>query len=307
MKHSIIIVSYNTKDLTLQTITSVGFHPDREIIVVDNASKDDSVQAIKQKFGDKVKIIARQDNAGFSRANNEGIEIAIGAYILLLNSDTIVHDDAVSTMVDVMEGNPKVGVLSCRLLNTDGSYQPQGGALPTLWNIAAWWLWPLPGNIPGIDPYQNTTEPLLPDSNQGSSPLVERKQTVERGWVGGTAMMIRREVIQRVGVLDEKFFMYAEDVDYCMRVHQEGLDIGITPMAVITHIGSASTSSSNALRGEIKGLLYLWKKHFPAWQRLLLRLIFLKGAMLRWFLFGILMGRREARTLYAQIFHSGLR
>lgn len=294
MQLSIIIVSYNTKDLTLQTVESVGVDPDREIIVVDNASTDESVRALHHRFGKKVHIIDRKENGGFAKANNEGIKIAKGKYILLLNSDTIVHPSALDNMVRALESNPKIGILSSKLLNVDGTYQPQGGALPSLWNIAAWWLWPLPGVIPFIDPYQNENE-------------VTGMEVEHRGWVGGTAMMIRRDVIDQVGVLDEKIFMYAEDVDYCIRAREKGYDIGITPMAAITHIGSASTSSSNALHGEIKGLLYLWKKHFSAWQLILLRAILLKGAILRWVLFGILMGRREARTLYAQIFHSGLR
>lgn len=290
MRLSVIIVSYNTKDLTIQTIESVGFHPDQEIIVVDNDSKDGSVETLKKKFGNKIQIIERTENGGFSKANNDGIKVATGEYFLLLNSDTIVQSGAIEQMLSVMEENPKLGILSCRLLNPDGSFQPQGGSLPSLLNIWAWWLWPLPGQVPLISAYQNATE-------------ISGDQTVKRGWIGGTAMLIRYEVIAQVGLLDEKIFMYSEDVDYCIRAQANGWIVALTPKASITHIGSASTSSSNALLGEIKGLVYLWKKHFPAWQLPLLRLILLKGAMLRWFLFGILMGRTTARHLYGQIFH----
>ncbi|MEP7166974.1 MAG: glycosyltransferase family 2 protein [Candidatus Woesebacteria bacterium] len=292
MQLSIIIVSYNTNNLTIQTIESVGFDSRHEIIVVDNDSKDGSVKTLKERFGNKIKIIERHDNGGFAKANNEGIKAAKGDYILLLNSDTIVVSGAIDSMVKTLEENPKVGILSCRLLNPDGSYQSQGGGLPTFWNIAWWWLWPLPGNVPFVNPYQNSTVIQKEDRPD---------HIIKRGWVGGTAMMIRKEVIEQIGGLDEKIFMYAEDVDYCIRAHQKGWLIGITPNASITHIGSASTSSNHALLGEVKGLNYLSKKHFPFWQRPLVYLILLKGAILRGFLFGILLGRADARSLYGAI------
>jgi GT2 family glycosyltransferase len=114
-------------------------------------------------------------------------------------------------------------------------------------------------------------------------------------------MFIRRSVVTDIGGLDEKIFMYAEDVDYCMRATKKGWKVGIVPSASICHIGSASGSSNRALLGEIKGLMYLWKKHFPAWQTPLIRLIFWKGALLRYLLFGILLGRKDARELYSQV------
>ncbi len=298
---SIIIVSYNTKKLTAQAITSVLGAG--EIIVVDNDSRDGSPEYLDNIFGKKNRILKRRDNGGFAKANNEGIKVATGTYIVLLNSDTIVHGDALKHMRDAMDADPKLGLLSCRLLNEDGSYQPQGGALPTLLNIAAWWLWPLPGNIPGIEAYQARQEVLR---FSGEARRTQDDLVREVGWIGGTAMMIRRELIEKIGMLDEKIFMYAEDTDYCIRAQKAGYTIGIEPTGEITHLGSKSAGSHNALAGEVKGLIYLWGKHFPGWQRPLIRLIFLKGAVLRYILFGILGRDERARTLYARITKASL-
>lgn len=288
---SVVIVSYNTKDLTLETIESVGFEDSREIIVVDNHSSDGSVEALQKKFSEKIHIIARKDNAGFAVANNEGIKASKGEIILLLNSDTIVQKNALEVMVNAFETYSSYGILSCRLENVDGSFQPQGGTLPSLFNVAGWWLWPIPGQFPFIPAYQDSTQ----------IPVSEHSDPVPRGWVGGTAMFMRRSLIDQIGYLDERIFMYAEDVDLCLRASQKGWKIGIVPSASIVHIGNASGSSSRALLGEIKGLLYLWKKHFSAWELFLLRLIIWKGALLRYLLFGILLGRKGARELYASV------
>jgi GT2 family glycosyltransferase len=100
------------------------------------------VEYLKEKFGKKISVIARKDNGGFAVANNEGIKASHGEFILLLNSDTIVRADALTRVVSEMNVHQEVGIASVRLENPDGSFQPQGGALPTLVNIAAWWLWP---------------------------------------------------------------------------------------------------------------------------------------------------------------------
>ncbi len=302
---SIIIVSYNTKKLTAAAITSaLGAG---EIIVVDNDSRDGSPEYLHNIFGKKITILKQYSNGGFAKANNIGIKATKSEYVLLLNSDTIVHDHAIETMVTALQAHPEFGIVSCTLLNADGTYQPQGGALPTLLNLIAWWLWPLPGIIPGIDPYQSMDEPHLPDRHQESSPRVERMGIEVRGWVGGTAMLIRRETLEKIGLLDERIFMYAEDIDLCLRARAAGYKVGMIQSAQITHLGSKSAGSHSALVGEIRGLIYLWKKHFPAWQTPLLRLVFIKGALLRYLLFGILQGDGKARTLYAQILRVSLR
>lgn len=290
---SVIIISYNTKQLTADAIHSVLAQKDIdpvEIIVVDNNSSDGSVAFLKEKFKSKITVIAQSTNHGFSQANNVGISTATGKYLLLLNSDTVTLPGALHQLLIAADSNPQYGILSPRLLNPNHTYQPQGGQLPTLLNIAAWWLWPLPGVFPGIEPYQNSIDP-----SRGS------ERIMETGWVGGTAMLLRREVVEKIGILDERIFMYAEDVDYCLRSRNAGFRIGIVSTASVMHYGSASGGSHHSKLGEIKGLRYVLSKSHSRLECLLLDAIFVIGALLRYLLFGILKGDTKSRELYRDI------
>lgn len=288
-KLSVIIVSFNTKELTAHAVDSVLTTYDKvEVIVIDNNSHDGSVIALKKEFGNKIVVTVNTENTGFARANNQGVKLAHGTYVMLLNSDAIVHSGALQALVDVLRFNWNIGAVAARLKNSDGSYQPQGGALPTFFNVAAWWLWPVPGVIPGLRPYQDPN-----DAKKG-------KLLMDRGWVGGTAVMFRRDEYLTVGGLDEKIFMYAEDVDLCFRLQAAKLKVAIASTALVTHLGMQSGSLSKSRIGEIKGLLYFFGKHKPTWQVLGLKIVFLVGSLLRYVLFGILKGSSEARRLYSQ-------
>lgn len=290
---SVIIISYNTKKLTAEAVSSVLSQKEvdtLEVIVVDNNSSDGSVTYLKEKFGSKITVIAQSTNDGFAQANNVGISRAKGEYLLLLNSDTVVRSGALRLLLDAATSNPSYGVLSPRLLYKDLSYQPQGGQLPTLVTIAAWWLWPLPGVIPGISPYQNLEDPL----RTGDA-------IYKTGWVAGTAMLLSRKVIETVGTLDENIFMYAEDVDYCLRVAKAGFLVGVVTRASVIHYGSASGSSHLSKVGEIKGLRYVLSKSHSRLHAVLIDAIFVTGALLRYLLFGILKGDNQSRKLYSDI------
>lgn len=297
---SVIIVSYNTKELTIQTIESVfaSTYSSLEVIVVDNNSHDGSVVALQDKYGKKIHIIANPDNRGFAYANNLGVQHASGEYVILLNSDTIVTPDALSAMVASLSESPTMGAVAASLQYTDGRYQPQGGALPTLFNLAIWWLWPLRGSIPFISQYQDPRDVV--------SQYTGTARVIQRGWVGGTALMMRRDTYTQLDGLDEHIFMYAEDIDFCVRLREHGLLVGIVPHAQITHIGSASAGSLNARLGEVKGLLYLFSKHSNLLSQLLLRVVFIFGSLLRYVLFGILKGNKEARVLYSTVLRLAL-
>lgn len=299
MKHpilSVIIVSYNTKELTKEAIHSLdsslaqgNLSKDKiQVIVVDNHSTDGSVPELKKSFDGRIQIIENSDNVGFAKANNQGVRSALGEFVLLLNSDTVVQPGALEKLIEAMYKDSKLGIVTAQLYYPNGRYQPQGGSLPNLLNIWAWWLWPFAGIMPGITPYQDKG-------------LLGEGKVVYRGWVGGTALMMRKELYETLGGLDERLFMYAEDVDLCARVREQGLKIGVVANARIIHLGSASGSSFKAKLGEVKGLLYFFKKHKSGWQVLVLRLILLKGAILRYLYFGILKQEREAKSLYAQI------
>lgn len=311
---STIIVSYNTADLTIQAIQSVldNYQQDNisgEIIVVDNHSTDHSVAQIRKQFSKKVHLIENKKNTGFAIANNQGIQHATGHYLFLLNSDTQLHPHAIKHLLSIFSKYPddlstaqlknasqvidRVGMVSGKLLNPDSSVQPQGGALPSLWNLAVWWLWPLPGSFP----FFTQAQYHIQDQSFFTS-----EQTT--GWLGGTALLVRRSLIDEIGVLDENIFMYAEDVDWCIRAHHHHWDVLYTPSAEITHFGSASSSTEQSLQKEITGLLYVTAKHWSVWKYRLLVWLFRFGAALRWLLFGIISNNEKKQTLYAQIFHS---
>ncbi len=298
---SIIIVSYNTKNLTLQTLHSVKTQIDRsetlknhtEVFVVDNNSQDDSVAAVKELCKTwPIKLLVNQENLGFARANNQAIATAQGQYILLLNSDTIVHEHTLTKMIEYLEKNPHVGVLSASLINRDGTPQAQGGSFPTLFSIALHML--MIDDLPLV-------KKLLP-STQHTGFNVSDQQIRNKDWVGGTAMMVRKTVFDEVGLLDQNIFMYGEDVEFCMRARDHHWLIEIQPQAVITHIGSASSSSANAIMGEFKGYLYIWSKHKPLWQMSYLKFLLRSGCFLRVILFKSIINKPEKAKIYATIF-----
>lgn len=292
MQLSTIIVNYNTKNLLRQTLRSIPQKQDWEVIVVDNGSTDGSLDMLKKTFP-QVKRIENRENLGFAKANNQGIKASSGSFILLLNSDTIVKPNAIQNLIAHLERNPSVGIASGQLLNPDGSIQPQGGYLPRLLNIVFWMVFlddlPLIGKH--LRPYHLNDKAAF-----------TRERLI--GWVGGTAMMIRREVFEKAGPLDEEIFMYAEDVEFCMRAQKEGFKASITPRAKIVHYGQQSSGGAPAAAwlGEYRGLQYIFQTHKPRWEYPVVRLLLKIGAILRMLLFGILQGRKDAYEAYKKAF-----
>lgn len=292
MELSIIIVSYNTKDLLKQAIQSIRLRSNWELIVVDNASSDGSVEVMKQEFPQAL-LIENKENLGFAKANNQGIRIAKGKFVLLLNSDTKVLDNSLGNLLIFLKANPRIGIASGQLKNEDGTIQPQGGFLPRLTNITFWMLFL--DDIPIFGQY------LWPyHINDPKAFTVERRI----GWVGGTAMMITRQVLEKVGLLNEDIFMYGEDVEYCLRARKAGFKVAITPKTKILHLGQRSSGGapSRAWIGEFKALKYIFQKHKPKWEYPILWLLLKTGALLRIVIFGILQGRKDAYAAYKEAF-----
>ena len=227
MDLSIIIVSYNTKKLTLDCIKSIakeGSDLKKEIIVIDNGSRDNSVVAISklktQNSKLNLKIIENTENLGFSKANNQGIKEAKGKYILLLNSDTMVKKGVFEKLVKFAEKVSDAGVIGARLLNSDGSIQASCLYLPTIKNaIREYWL----GKHGLFEKY----------SPKGKKP-------VEVEAIVGAAFLLTPKAIKEVGTLDEKYFFYFEDIDYCRRVRKVGLKVYYLPTAEVVHYHGAS-------------------------------------------------------------------
>ena len=220
---SVVIVSWNVRDLLRQCLSTLAdSHPlSLKVIVVDNASADDSVDMLRAEFP-AVQLVANPDNRGFPAANNQGIAVAHGRYILLLNSDTEVVGDALATMVAFADAHPDVGVVGPQLLNPDGSVQSSRRRLPTLATafFESTWLQPYaPRRL--LERYYVLDQP--------------DDATLDVDWVKGAALMARREAIEQVGLLDEGFFMYSEELDWCRRFREAGWRVVYLSTAQITH------------------------------------------------------------------------
>lgn len=232
MDLSIIIVNYKTHDLTLacmQSVFSSATAYKYEIILIDNASNDGIIHSTNEQFP-QVICIANTDNVGFSRANNQGIRIAQGRYVLLLNSDTIVQQDTLETMLRFMDANPSVGASGCKIVLPDGSLDKackRGFPTPSASFYYAFGFSKLFPNIPRFNQYQLGY--LSPDEAYPIDSLV------------GAFMLIRREAIEQVGMLDEEFFMYGEDIDWCYRIKEAGWVNYYYPRTQIVHHKGASS------------------------------------------------------------------
>lgn len=259
MELSIIIVNYNTKDITkacLQSLAKWREGGDWEIIMVDNGSTDGSREMFKE-YPD-MKVILNKKNLGFAKANNKGIREAGGKYILLLNSDTEIRQDSIQTMLRFMDGHLKAGAATCRLELTDGSLDPAcHRGFPTPWTSLT---------------YMIGMEKLFPRSRIFSRyHMLYKNMTIPHqvDCISGAFFMIRREAIKDVGLLDEDFFFYAEDEDWAFRLKEKGWEIWFNPEAVVLHkkkmSGRSSLIRSRAVATEIYFHTYNWlffKKHY---------------------------------------------
>ncbi|MBY0220361.1 glycosyltransferase family 2 protein [Paenibacillus illinoisensis] len=231
MDISIIIVNYNTRQLTLDCLASVYTSQTSylyELIVVDNASHDGSVEAIREAYSE-VRLIANRDNTGFAVANNQGMEIAKGHYILLLNSDTVVQPDTLETMVGFMDRHPEMGASGCKVILPDGTLDKackRGFPTPSASFYYAFGISRIFPDRPKFNQYQ--LGHLSPDDEYPVDCLV------------GAFMLVRRETIDQVGGLDETFFMYGEDIDWCYRIKEAGWGIYYYPRTYIVHYKGAS-------------------------------------------------------------------
>lgn len=275
MMVSVVIISYNTKEHTLRCLASVMASKgiDMEVIVVDNASTDGSTQAIKKQYK-KVKIIQNKSNLGFGKANNQGMKIAKGEYILLLNSDCFVKPDTLDTIFKIQDTKSNIDVMGCKLLSADGALQQSWGYFPTLRRIAQMMLFV--DNLPFI-------RDIADSIHVRSLRRYEKSQEVD--WVTGAFMFLKREVFEKTGGFDEHFFMYGEEIEWQYRIKNMGFGIWYVADTQATHlIGASSPTRAPAVIGEIEGWKYWFAKYHPGWQEKILRVIVFIGCVLRIFL-----------------------
>jgi GT2 family glycosyltransferase len=234
MKLSIVILCWNDLEVIvncLQSIYTSTHLTEFELIVSDNGSTDGSVEFIRKRFP-RVHVIENGTNLRFAKANNVGIRASKGEYILILNPDTIVHDGTLDKLVMFADQHAEAGAFGCRVLNPDGTYQVSGRPFASLrgeW-IAALHLRPL-GYF---------SDWFLSDSYTGWKG--ETQRMVDRH--SGCFILIRGELLKRLGGFDEQFFYYYEDMDLCRRIWEAGYSIIYTPEMTITHLGGQSTKRS---------------------------------------------------------------
>jgi N-acetylglucosaminyl-diphospho-decaprenol L-rhamnosyltransferase len=246
---SVVIVNWNTRDLLAQCLTSVYANPPAEafeVLVVDNASSDESAAMVRERFS-QIRLVANRENVGFARANNQVLPLCRGRYVLLLNPDTVVLPGGLASLVRFMDKHSRAGAAGARLLNADGTVYPSCQPAPTL-GREFWRLF----HLDGIWPY----------SRYRMERWAEAPRMVDV--VQGACMVLRREALVQVGAFDEDYFIYSEEVDLCHRLRRHRWQVWWVPQATVVHFGGQSTRQVAAamfLRLYQGKVLYFRKNH----------------------------------------------
>jgi GT2 family glycosyltransferase len=251
---SVIIVNWKTPELLARCLDSIGKDSGSstfELIVVDNDSQDGSVEMLRQRYP---QVIVRENpaNVGFSKACNQVIPQAHGQYILLLNPDTVVVDDAISNLARFMDSHPDCGAVGPKVLNPDGTLQ-----------LACRRAFPTPQAAFYRVTYLSRLFPNNPTFSKYNLSWADPDQELEVDALSGSCMMVRRQVVDEVGLLDEDIFMFGEDIDWCWRIKQAKWKVFYTPVSVVYHVHGAS-SRLIPMKTTIylhNGMAVFYKKH----------------------------------------------
>ena len=254
---TVVLVSYNTVHLlgrVLAALESGRNGLSLQVIVVDNASSDGSVEVLKSQYPD-VELIANQTNMGFARANNQALPRLRGRYVLLLNTDAFVSPDTLSKTVSFMDANPKCCVLGVKLVGRDGSLQPSCRYFPTPWNLFL---------------ASTGVARFFPRARLVDDMSWDHKSVRECDWVPGCYYLVRREVIDEVGLFDPRYFLYYEEVDHCRGLRKAGWSVIYYPFTEVMHIGGESAASAGSLTSvgrqisslQIESELLYFRKHY---------------------------------------------
>jgi GT2 family glycosyltransferase len=256
---SIVIVTFNAREDALACLTSVHAHPPRrpwDVVVVDNQSSDGTADAIADRWPDD-RLIRLPENIGFAAANNVGIKATQGTFVLLLNSDTLVGEGQLEALCDALEQDTSAAAVGPRLVDGEGRQELSYGSMIS----------------PLSEPRQKVRARLL---MQGPAPIrarieadMSRRQHVD--WVSGACLLVRRVAAEHVGLLDERYFMYCEDVDFCAALRAAGHTVLYAPEIEITHLRGRSRASAPAVtsRRYRDSQVAFYRKHHPRWARVL--------------------------------------
>lgn len=273
---SIIIVSWNVKKYLQQLIDSIWkyyYKENVEVIVIDNASTDGTQDWLRAhhsamsswpRRGSVLRAIINNENSGFAYANNQGIKIANGEYILLLNPDTILQEGVLESMVDFLKNHNCCGVAGCKILNTDKTVQPSVRRFPTLISqvFILLKLHHILANIPALNKY--------------FANAFDYNKTQEVDQVMGAFFMFPKKIIEIIALFDEKFYIWFEEVDFCKRVKDAGLKIYYVAEAEIIHYGGMSFKQKLSLEKQKifnASLIYYFQKHHSQFSVLFLKFI----------------------------------
>lgn len=274
MDLSIIIVSWNTRQLLDDCLASVSRETKSisfEIFVVDNASSDGSAEMVKGRYP-QVRLIENKKNAGFSAANNQAAKVASGRYILFLNSDTVILDGALDKGVCLMDSRPEIAILGAKTFNCDMTHQKTVAPDPDLWAqifllLKVKYLFPKAKFI----------------KNLQRADFDYEKEGMIRGHTQGSFMLARREALEKVGLFDENFYIWFEEVDLCHRFTETGYKILYSPEIKIIHRGGESFKRVMTLKKQWmynRSLFYYFRKNKPRWQYYVLRLFEIPSLLL---------------------------
>jgi GT2 family glycosyltransferase len=244
---SVCIVNYQARDYLAECIRSITKHTEAnfEIIVVDNGSQDGTIQMLQQDFPD-VKLIANDTNQGFTRPMNQALKAGNGRYLLQLNPDTLVMPAALDYLIDFLKTHPEVGICGPKVLNRDGSLQkPCRRGESTPWAAITYFF-----GLAKLFPQSKTFGQYLMS-------YMDENETHPVAGVSGSCMLIRRAVVEQIGYLDEDFFAYQEDADYCFRARQAGWRVFYYPEAQVIHYGGKGGSRVQPFRS-----IYEWHRSY---------------------------------------------
>ncbi len=271
---SVVIVNYNVRDYLAQALLSLRkalAKIPHEIYVVDNASVDGSVAYLRKHFPE-VQLIVNRENVGFARANNQALRRVRGKFVVIINPDTVVQEDTFTTLLQFFDEHPDASAATCKIINPDGSFSVDcRHSIPTP-SIAFW-------KVTGLSR-------LFPKSRifgQYNLTYLDPDQIYTVPGISGSFMMIRKEVLDKVGLFDERFFMYCEDIDLCHRINQEGFKIFYVPTTRIIHYKGESTRKDNLdyVITFNKALYQFFQKYYAARSIFLFRWLITLGIFLR--------------------------
>ncbi len=262
---SIVLVCWNNKaylDPCLKSLYEGGLKSTFDVVVADNGSTDGSQQMLAEKYSE-VMIIQNEGNVGLGKASNQGIEATNGRYVLLLNNDTIVNGPALDMLVEFLDAHPEAGAVAGKLLNPDGSFQS------------------------GYAPFSTLLEEFLIATHigellwSGYPSHGDSNEIKATGWLSSACLLVRRSALDKIGLLDESYFIYGDEADLQYRLNKAGWKVYFLPSSTIIHFGGRSMDRWKRRKMVYRGKMMFYKKNYGFLSTFLLRVLFFVMSLLK--------------------------